>query len=451
MKKRVVAMALSLMMAASMLAGCGGSKNESADTGKGSAADAAAEEGSEEKGEMKVPEEITLYTYYAENAITEVDETLKRLKEIYPDTTVNIEHRTDSDGTVLKTRASVGELPDIFECPGTLVDVFKKSKDLVILDDAVEESGILSKFIDGSCDAKKSEDGHFYAIDSTAPQACLIYYNKDVFKNLNLEEPKNYDEFKEVVKALADSGVIPMALFGQEKWPGLMMFDIASIGQGAYEGITGLDDGTTKITDPAYEEAAKKIEELVSLGLVGKSALNTNASQAYEYLAAGQAGMLISGNWFFDEMVNKGYDNLDYFRYNPFTDAGKEEETQWHMSGGTGMPDGYGVSAKGEYAEFCSKFVMDWVYIRQVVAAENGAVTALKEEVKPLKERPECFQDYVDHIPDFKSTTKFEWSLDNREVLVALEDASELLNTGSYTAAYFMDTLKEQIPELLGE
>ena len=35
MKKRVVAMALSLMMAASMLAGCGGSKNESADTGKG--------------------------------------------------------------------------------------------------------------------------------------------------------------------------------------------------------------------------------------------------------------------------------------------------------------------------------------------------------------------------------------------------------------------------------
>ena len=110
MKKRVVAMALSLMMAASMLAGCGGSKNESADTGKGSAADAAAEEGSEEKGEMKVPEEITLYTYYAENAITEVDETLKRLKEIYPDTTVNIEHRTDSDGTVLKTRASVGEL-----------------------------------------------------------------------------------------------------------------------------------------------------------------------------------------------------------------------------------------------------------------------------------------------------------------------------------------------------
>ena len=242
-----------------------------------------------------------------------------------------------------------------------------------------------------------------------------------------------------------------MALFGQEKWPGLMMFDITSIGQGAYEGITGLDDGTTKITDPAYEEAAKKIEELVSLGLVGKSALNTNASQAYEYLAAGQAGMLISGNWFFDEMVNKGYDNLDYFRYNPFTDAGKEEETQWHMSGGTGMPDGYGVSAKGEYAEFCSKFVMDWVYIRQVVAAENGAVTALKEEVKPLKERPECFQDYVDHIPDFKSTTKFEWSLDNREVLVALEDASELLNTGSYTAADFMDTLKEQIPELLGE
>lgn len=64
----------------------------------------------------EVPSELSLYTYYADSAVQIIDETLERLKEIYPDVTVNVEYRTDGDGQVLKTRASVGELSDIFEC-----------------------------------------------------------------------------------------------------------------------------------------------------------------------------------------------------------------------------------------------------------------------------------------------------------------------------------------------
>lgn len=145
---------------------------------------------------MKIPAEITLYTYYADASIEVVDKTLERMKEIYPDLTINIEHRTDSDGAVLKTRASVGELPDIFECTGSLTDILMESGDLAVLDDAMEAFGMESKFIDGNFEVKKAANGHYYAITPTVPEACLLYYNTEVFESLGLKEPKNYDELR---------------------------------------------------------------------------------------------------------------------------------------------------------------------------------------------------------------------------------------------------------------
>lgn len=458
MKKKIVALTLSMMMVSSMLYGCGDSSErgqESTDNTEQSTEEASSEEGSSEEsseGNMAVPDEITLYTYYADSSVAIVDETLNRMKELYPDLTINIEHRTDSDGSVLKTRAAVGELPDIFECTGQLTDILYESGDLAPLDDAIEEKDLFSYFLDGNFDIKQAEDGHYYAIDSTAPQACLVFYNTEVFDNLGLTEPTNYDEFKEVVQTLVDNDIIPLALFAQQKWPGLQMFDMAVVGEGQSLGLTGLEDGSTKITDPEYLAAAQKIEELVSMGLIGKGALNTNASQAFEQVGTGQAGMLINGSWFFDDAIAGGWaDHIDYFEYNPFADAGKEEDVKWHMSGGTGSIGGYAVSAKGEYAEFCKGVAVDFVHQRAIVSAEMGTISALKDAPDPTEARPVSYQDFADHVGDIKSTTKFEWSLNNQELIVALEDTSELLTTGSYSAQDFIDELDVLISEALGE
>ena len=233
--------------------------------------------------------------------------------------------------------------------------------------------------------------------------------------------------------------MIPLALFAQEKWPGLQMYDMAVIGQGQYLGLTGLEDGKTKITDKEYAEAAKKVEEIISLGLIGQGALNTNASQAFELMGTGKAGMLINGSWFFDDAIAGGWaENIDYFKFNPFSEPGKEEETQWHMSGGSGSEGGYAVNAKGEYAEFCTQVAVDWVYQRAIVSAEQGRIGALKETVEPAEQRPASYQDFAGHVKDIKSNTKFEFALNNRELISALEDSSELLNVGSYTAEDFI-------------
>lgn len=449
MKRSIVALTMVLGLAAGMLSGCGGAEKAESETGSASQSST---ESSGSGDEMKIPKEITFYTYYADSGKPRVDETMKRLKEIYPDLTVNIEHRTDGDGSVLKTRAAVGELPDVFECMGQVENVLLKSGDLAPLDDVMEETDFASKFLDGNLEVKKAEDGHYYAVDTTTPGGYLIYYNTEVFDKLGLEEPKDFDEFKHVITTLAENDVIPFALFGQEKWPGLQLYDMAVIGQGQELGIGGLEDRKTKITDPEYKEAAKKMEEAISLGLIGKGAMNTNASQAFELLGTGQAGMLGNGDWFFNDAITGGWeDHIGYFHYNPFTDAGKEEETQWHLSGGQGSLGGYAVSAKGEYAEFCKRFVLDYVYTRQVVNAELGDISALKETVEPNAARPASYQDFADNAVNIKSNSKYEYAFNNTEVLAALENENELLNTGSIKSEEFIVNLDEQLSELLSE
>jgi raffinose/stachyose/melibiose transport system substrate-binding protein len=394
-----------------------------------------------------VPSELNFYIYYADNEIPAVDDTLAALKSKYPNLKVNIEHRADSDGSTLKTRAAVGEMPDIYDCVGDAnVEAFIKSGDMLVLDEYIQKSGLFNNFADNTFASKKAPDGHYYAIKSFKPEFFGLFYNISVFRDLGLQPAKNFNEMKNLVSALVKAGKMPLALFAAEQWPGLQLLDLAVIGSGQPGGITAIDAGTAKITDPAYVAAARKLKELVDLGFIGRGALNTNHSQALELEASGQAGMVGTGNWLFDAAVTNGYiDNVGFFAYNPFADPGKEEEVRGHMSGGTSGREGLAVYAKGKYPDFAAQFLMDYIVENAKVMAKKGILNSLKNPPAPDKPKPATYQAYEDSLSGFKSTTKFPWGLSNAEVLVALGDAVERLLTGSYSVDQFIADLDRQL------
>ncbi len=431
-KMSLIALLFSIL-AAIVLTACGGQKEEVVADGG-------------------VPTELDFYVYYADSNIPIVDRAMEILKEKYPDLTVNIEHRIDSDGAVLKTRAAVGELPDVFECVGQLTDIFRDSGDILPLNDLMEERAYTETFYETALDGKLDADGNYYAITIDAPQAALMYYNIELFDRLNLEPPKNYAEMKNVVTTLVANDIIPLALFAQQKWPGLQMYDMAVIGQGQTGGLTALQDGTGNITDPEYLEAAEKLSELVSLGLLGKGALNTNASQAFELVETGAAGMLVNGSWFFTDAIAGGYaENIGYFEYNPFADAADAEDIKGHMSGGRGEKGGYAVNANGNYVEFSKQWMIDYLEARAVAEAELGKATTLRNPPEPKEARSAGYQHYIDSIPDFKSTSYYEWGLANKNLIVVLEDTTELLLIGSYSPEQYIDDLDASIEDILSE
>ena len=439
MAKRISALLLAALMSVGMLTACGGAASSSAPAASSAAASTStAPASSTDLKQAKA--DLTLYTYYVDSDKEVIDYALEQMKTIFPNVTVTPENRTDADGTVLKTRAAVGELPDIFECPSNVLESFAQSGDIVPLDDAMASMGFSDMVLPGVLENRACKDGKIYAISALANEPALIYYNKQVFADAGLSEPKNFDEFKNVVKTLSDKGIVPLSLFGQEKWPGMQLFDMAVVASNP-SGMAALDTGDAKATDPQFADAAKKISELVSLGLIGKGAFSTNASQAFEQFKAGDAAMLVNGSWYFGDAKDYG-DNVGFFTYNPFVDAGKEEDNLGHMSGGMMSPGGYAVSANSANVDVATQWML-YFNIERAKAKTilNGAVNGLTEDVQPQTPRYESYQKFADSVSSVKSYTQYDWGLNNADIKTTLEDGVEMLLAGSYDADTFVKTI----------
>lgn len=438
--KKTIALLLALALSASLFAACGAPAASQAST---PAAQSAQPKASLEDLKQATAE-LSLYTYYVDSDKEIIDYALEQMKKIFPNVTVVPENRTDADGTVLKTRAAVGELPDMFECPSNVMDSFATSGDIVALDDAMAEMKFADYVYPGVLENRAGKDGKIYAISALANEPLVIYYNKKVFAEHKIEPPKNFDEFKTVVKTLSDAGVIPMSIFAQEKWPGLQMFDLAVVAEDA-RGIAALETGEAKATDPQFVNAANKVSELISTGFIGKGAFSTNASQAFEQFRLGQAGMLINGVWYFGDAKEYGED-IGYFSYNPFADAGKEEDARYHLSGGKMSPGGYSVNAHSENVELATMYML-YFNIERAKAKTMlyGAISGLTEDVQPETPRYESYQEFADNVSKVKNYSTFCWSLNNAEIKTALEDGVEMLLAGSYTPEDFISGLDAQV------
>src|SRR5579883_1684172 len=69
-------------------------------------------------------------------------------------------------------------------------------------------------------------DDKIYGVPTSGVQPILFFYNKDMFKQYNLNVPQTWTEFLSVVNTLKQKNVIPLALAGGSKWPYLMYAEL---------------------------------------------------------------------------------------------------------------------------------------------------------------------------------------------------------------------------------
>ena len=204
MKKKYLAMILSLAMVTSMLTACGTSaqteKKESVTeeyaedslpeaTGETeSAAEAVATDVTDPFGydyvSQDVDADLTVYRYYADTDKTNLDYAINVMQQKYPNLTFTMEHRTDSDGSTLRTWAAVGELPDIFEINSAEVyQTLKEDGTLHVVDDEVENTKFYELFSNGDAakEARTADDGHQYGFGCEASNLGELFYNKEPF------------------------------------------------------------------------------------------------------------------------------------------------------------------------------------------------------------------------------------------------------------------------------
>ncbi len=133
------------------------------------------------------------------------------------------------------------------------------------------------------------------------PMASVIHgfiYNKDIFAELKLTEPKTEEEFLAVLEAIkADGKYVPLVMGTNDTWEaGTMGFQ--NIGPNYWKGEEGrkkLIDGTAKFTDPEYVNAFAAIAKWAPYMGDGYKAQTYPDSQ--NLFGLGKGAIYAAGSW----------------------------------------------------------------------------------------------------------------------------------------------------------
>ncbi len=448
MKKKILSSLLCATVAATTIIGCGQSAQTTTETQSEPPSEAATAEATAEaeNTQAKEPGEkvtLSIYTQYADDD-TKVpyDYTVEQLKEAYPNVELNLIVQAQDDGQTLKTLAATGQLPDIYQASTDIINTFRESNQIMVLNDVAKSTGFLDKLYEANKDLAYAEDGNIYAFPFSGQEYVLWYYNKALFEENGLEVPKTYDELKNCIEIFKSKGITPLALFGQEGWNTAAAYDVVAT-RYTEGGIKALDDGTASITDEAYLTAAKTLEELVAAGLFQDSATTTNYDQASEMFLSGNAAMFINGQWYIEDATAALGENVDWMFY-PAADEASYEAGKSVFSGG-GSASGFAVNPDSENAELAAE-VAEFItekYCEAKVMYRHNPLVALDTGKEPDSEYPAMMKKLSDTLPSITATTKFTWGLTNSTFNDGIQSESQGLVSGQFTADEFIADMKD--------
>ena len=448
MKKKILSSLLCATVAATTIIGCGQSAQTTTETQSEAPSEAATAEATAEAENTQTEEsgeEVTLsiYTQYADDD-TKVpyDYAVEQLKEAYPNVELNLIVQAQDDGQTLKTLAATGQLPDIYQASTDIINTFRESNQIMVLNDVAKSTGFLDKLYEANKDLAYAEDGNIYAFPFSGQEYVLWYYNKALFEENGLEVPKTYDELKNCIEVFKSKGITPLALFGQEGWNTAAAYDVVAT-RYTEGGIKALDEGTASITDEAYLTAAKTLEELVAAGLFQDSATTTNYDQASEMFLSGNAAMFINGQWYIEDATAALGENVDWMFY-PAADEASYEAGKSVFSGG-GSASGFAVNPDSENAELAAE-VAEFItekYCEAKVMYRHNPLVALDTGKEPDSEYPAMMKKLSDTLPSITATTKFTWGLTNSTFNDGIQSESQGLVSGQFTADEFIADMKD--------
>ena len=393
------------------------------------------------------PLELSIYTQYAdEDSMVPYDYAIEQLKIAFPNVTLNKIDQAQDDGATLKTLASTGQLPDIYQASTDIINTFRESNQIMVLNDVADSTGFSSKLIESNKELAYAEDGNMYAFPFAGQEYVLWYYNKQIFADNNLEVPKTYDELVNVCKVLNEKGITPLAIFGQEGWITSAAFDAVAT---RYNngGIKALDTGAASIDDKEYVEAAKELEALVKAGLFQKDATTTNYDNANAMFTSGKAAMIINGQWYIEEATKALGDNVDWMYY-PAKDEASYEANKHAFSGG-GSTSGFAVNPDSDNAE-AAAIVAEFMaekYCEAKVLKRHNPLVAINTGMTSETELPAMMQKLAEEIPSITSTTKFTWGLTNATFNDSIQANTQALISGEYSADDFTKMVLEDTAE----
>jgi alpha-glucoside transport system substrate-binding protein len=173
--------------------------------------------------------------------------------------------RTDY-ATVLQTRITGGNPPDVSILPGIgFLRRFARDGSIKkIADLGIDPAALEAGYAPGVLDIGKV-DGDLYAIMVKFNSKSTLWYRPDEFTKLGVTAPKTWDEFKTVLKTIADKGTKPLGLgTGPDTWTLTDWFESIYLRQAGADKYDQLFSGKLPWTDPSVQTAVDTMKEALN-------------------------------------------------------------------------------------------------------------------------------------------------------------------------------------------
>ncbi|SES72626.1 glucose/mannose transport system substrate-binding protein [Salinibacillus kushneri] len=221
-------------------------------------------------------------------------------KEKHPD--IDVENAAVAGGAgtnakaVLASRMQGDDPPSTFQVHGgaELNDSWVAADKMQPLDDFYEENDLMDKFPQDLIDLV-SDEGNIYSIPVNIHRGNVIFYNKKVFEENNIEVPTTFDEFLAASEELEAAGVTPLALGDKNSWPATQILEnilLAKLGPDDYK---GLFTGDVAFDDSRVVESVELFGEM--LNYINDDHASRVWQDAAQLVAEGDAAMTVMGDW----------------------------------------------------------------------------------------------------------------------------------------------------------
>ncbi|MCZ7570311.1 MAG: extracellular solute-binding protein [Ardenticatenaceae bacterium] len=301
-----------LVLIALALAACGGAAPGAAPT-QAPAGPAATQAPAASTGEKK----LEIFSWWTNPG--EADG-LAAMYEIYKQQNPGVEiiNATVSGGagtnakTVLVTRMQGGQPPDSFqvhagqELIGTWVVADKMEPITQLFKDEGWDKVMPKTLLD-----QITYKGEIYSVPVNIHRSNILWFNKKIFDENNLQPPKTIDDFFTVADALKAKGITPLGVGGKDKFEAPHLFESVLLATFGPDDYPRLFQDPKLWDDPRVKQAAETAQKMLSYANEDRASLSW--SDAAQTVIDGKAAMTIMGDWAEGYFLAKGAKpNVDF-------------------------------------------------------------------------------------------------------------------------------------------
>ena len=150
-----------------------------------------------------------------------------------------------------------------------------------------------------------------------------IYYRKDIYEELGIGEPANWEEMKSNCQKVVDSGRTCYTIGTKFLWTAGGWFDYLNMRTHGFDFHMELAAGEVAWTDERVKQTFANWRELIDMGGFVENHQNYSWQESLPFIVNGEAAAILKGNFAVAPLREAGLDDskLDFHQFPPITEG----------------------------------------------------------------------------------------------------------------------------------